>query len=441
MIDLAHSIRGDSAVKIAASVEGLVREGRAAQGGRLPTVRRLARGLGVSPGTVAAAYRTLRQRGVIVTGGRRGTLIRAVPRPMAARGARLVARARNLCDGNPDPRLLPRLDAALRRIDVTPVLYGEAPQDVTLTRLVARDLKAEGVRSGEVTFVSGAMDGVERVLRETARPGDRVAVEDPGFGNVVDLVLGQGLVPVPVALDDEGLLPDALARALAQGVRALIVIPRAQNPTGAAFTEARARELRAVLRREPDVLVIEDDHASLVTDAPLNVLHADARRWAHLRSFSKALGPDLRLAALTGDPVTMAAVQDRQVMGERWVSHLLQRIAAALLSDAAVRRGLRRAAATYAERREALIAALGARGLEARGASGYNVWLPVREETPTVQALERAGWAVAAGERFRLSTPPAVRITAATLEPAEARRLAEDLVDALRGEASRAAPS
>jgi hypothetical protein len=68
--------------------------------------------------------------------------------------------------------------------------------------------------------------------------------------------------------------------------------------------------------------------------------------------------------------------------------------------------------------------------VDAQGRSGLNVWVPVREEVPVVQRLLESGWAVAAGERFRLATPPAIRITTATLEPAEADRLAEDVARA-----------
>ena len=103
----------------------------------------------------------------------------------------------------------------------------------------------------------------------------------------------------------------------------------------------------------------------------------------------------------------------------------------ALLSDPAARRRLRRAAITYRVRREALLAGLAARGVGAHGRSGLNVWVPVPEEVAVVQRLLESGWAVSAGERFRLTTPPAIRITTATLEPTEADRLAADVARAI----------
>jgi DNA-binding transcriptional MocR family regulator len=115
------------------------------------------------------------------------------------------------------------------------------------------------------------------------------------------------------------------------------------------------------------------------------------------------------------------------------VSHVLQRLAADLLTDRVARKQVEHAARAYRSRREALLEALRRFGIEARGASGYNVWVPVAEETPIVQALAVRGWAVAAGERFRVQSPPAIRITAATLEPPEARRLATDMAAIVAG--------
>jgi len=425
-------IRGGTAVKIAESIEAAVRDGKMRAGERLPTIRDLSGQLGVSPATVAAGYQALQARGVVQAQGRRGTRISHRPVHPLCRRAVVPAGTRNLADGNPDPALLPPIDRILARIDSRPRLYGEAQQDAGLVALAARDLARCGVAAGGICVVNGAMDGIERILTEHLRCGDRVAVEDPGFGNMFDLVISRGLALLPVPVDEEGLLPEGLGRAVAEGAKAVIVTPRAHNPTGAVLSQERAKELRRVLRKAPDVLIIEDDHAGLITDAPLHCLH-DARRprWAHVRSFSKSLNPDLRLAVLTGDNTTMTRVQDRLLVGERWVSHLLQRIGYGLLADAAVRSHLNNVARIYGERRGALVGALKRAGLPAAGRSGYNVWVPVLEETTTVQTLAAVGWAVAAGERFRLNAPPAIRITAATLLPEEADRLAGDVASIL----------
>jgi DNA-binding transcriptional MocR family regulator len=412
-------ISGTTSVNIAASVEGAVANGRAPAGSLLPPVRALAAQLSVSPATVAAAYRLLQDRGVIVSDGRRGTRVR--PAPPLAMPSELAypAGVRDLAAGNPDPALLPRLP----RLDLDQRLYGEEVNDPELLELAREQFRGDGVPAEHVTVVSGALDGIERVLREHLRAGDRVAVEDPSFTGVLDLLNALSLVAVPVAVDDEGLLPSGLKKAI-RVCEAAIVTPRAQNPTGAALTPKRARELRAVLAARPGLVIIEDDHAGPAAGAAyVTIIDRQRQTWAVVRSVSKWLGPDLRVAVMAADPRTHARVQGRQTLGARWVSHILQRLVVSIWRD----RITQRAGRVYAERREALLRALRERGIAGRGASGLNVWIPVAEESATITALLQLGWAVKAGERYRIASPPAIRVTIATLQPKEAARFADDL--------------
>ncbi|MEK8107516.1 hypothetical protein NKG94_24730 [Micromonospora sp. M12] len=85
----------------------------------------------------------------------------------------------------------------------------------------------------------------------------------------------------------------------------------------------------------------------------------------------------------------------RTRVGAGWVSTVLQRLVLALWQDPAVTELVRRAAQSYEQRRDGLLAALAEHGLSAHGRSGINVWLPVADETSTVTALRDAGWAVA----------------------------------------------
>jgi DNA-binding transcriptional MocR family regulator len=420
-------ISGTTSVNIAASVEGAVANGKVAAGSLLPPVRALATQLSVSPATVAAAYRMLQDRGVIVSDGRRGTRVR--PAPPIAMPSELAypEGVRDLAAGNPDPALLPRLP----RLELDQRLYGEEVNDPELIELAREQFRGDGIAAEHVTIVSGALDGIERVLREHLRAGDRVAVEDPSFTGVLDLLNALSLVAVPVALDDDGLLPAELRKAI-RACEAVIVTPRAQNPTGAALTPKRARELRAVLATKPGLLVIEDDHAGPAAGADyVTIIDKQREKWAVVRSVSKWLGPDLRVAVMASDPRTHARVQGRQTLGARWVSHILQRIVVSIWRD----RITQRAGRVYAERREALLRALRERGIAARGASGFNVWIPVAEESATITALMQLGWAVKAGERYRIASPPAVRVTVATLEPKEAVRFADDLAKVLNARA------
>jgi DNA-binding transcriptional MocR family regulator len=413
---IQYQPRGSGASEIAANVEADIAAGRLLPGTAVTSVRRTAAALGVSTANVAAAMAELRRRGVVVSRPRSGLQVADRP-PVRPRVEipEVPPGARDLLTGSPDPALLPDLTAALRRIEAPQRLYGGEPVLPELAEVASRSFADDGVPVTRVCAVNGALDGIERVLAAHVAPGDAVAVEDPGWPGVFDLARALGLRLLPVKVDERGMAPDALAAALAGGARAVVLTPRGHNPCGSALDAARAKELRAVLT--DDVLVVEDDHLGPVAGTPWHTLVAAGReRWAAVRSVSKWLGPDLRLAVLTGDETTLARVEGRQALGPGWVSTLVQRLAVAVWDDPVVAR----ATEAYRERREALAALV-----EATSApSGINLWVRVPDEFAVARMLRDDGWAVAAGAPYRLSPGSAIRITTAALEPDEAPALA-----------------
>ncbi|WP_435971196.1 aminotransferase class I/II-fold pyridoxal phosphate-dependent enzyme [Streptomyces sp. Qhu_M48] len=426
-----YAIEGTTAKGIASSVERGVTEGGLSPGDALPPVRRLADDLGVSPGTVATAYKELRQRGLIVTRGRGGTVVAEVPSVASRRPPRVPDGLVDLAGGHPDPAFLP----VLRPPSTVSPVYGShraAPRLPALEEATRAWFERDGVPSRHVTFAHGALDCIARLLSTELRPGDAVAVEDPGFHHLLDLVPALGLRMVPVTVDGEGLVPESLRAALRSGVRAVVCSPRGQCPTGAYFSRARRDELASMLREFPEVLVVEDDHNAEVGGAAAYTLAAAGLdRWAQVRTSSKHLGIDLRWAGVACDAVTLARHDGRMLMTSGWVSHVLQETVTGLFADGAVRALVAAGEEAYAERRAALIGALGVHRIRAVGASGLNVWVPVRDESAVVNGLRTRGWWVAAGARFRIAAPPAVRITTATLAPGDASRLAADFADVL----------
>ena len=428
---------GRNATEIASDVETAVRDGRLRPGAMLPPVRLLAGELGLSPATVASAYRELRLKGIARGHRRAGTRITGAP-PTAPRPPLAVpAGTRNLISGSPDPALLPALPGlpVARReggVPVSPRLYGDSPVSPRLATLAAGRLQADGIDPTHLAVVSGALDGVERVLGAWLRPGDRVGVEDPGYPPLLDLLTAMDIDAVPMSLDERGVRPDAVSRAIEAKCQAVVFVPRAQSPTGAAWDNDRAAELSRALARAPELLVIEDDHAGEVAGVRVTTATSGRLKWAVLRSVSKSLGPDLRLAIVAADAVTAARVEGRQALGTGWVSYLLQETVAELWQDPQIGQLLERAAAAYARRREQLIAELAAHGIAATGRSGLAVWVPVTDEVGTTSALLDRGWAVAPGERFRLRSGPGIRIGIATLTAADASKLAADLSACLR---------
>ncbi|HEU5391257.1 MAG TPA: aminotransferase class I/II-fold pyridoxal phosphate-dependent enzyme [Streptosporangiaceae bacterium] len=433
---------GRTAKEISASVEAGIRAGQLAPGDQLPPVRELAGQLGVSPATVAAAYGDLRRRGLTAGAGRAGTHVRGAP-PVSSRVyLSAPAGTRDLISGGPDPDLLPPLPAWPARRPAR--MYAEAPVAPRLRRLAAAQLAADGIDAASLAVTGGALDGIERVLATWLTPADRVIVEDPGHAVTFDLVAAMGFTAVPVPVDDHGIRPGELDAALARGAGAVIVTPRAQAATGAAWDAGRAGEVREVLRRHPSAGVIEDDHAGPVAGvaafsacAPAAGRPGVQARWVTLRSVSKSLGPDLRLAVLAGDEATITRVAGRQALGTGWVSYQLQEMVADLWSDAEAARALAAAAQAYASRGAALRGALAAHGIAATGRSGFTSWVPVADEDGVASALAAAGWAVAPGQRFRIAAPPGIRISFARLAEADAPSFAAGLARALRHRASR----
>jgi DNA-binding transcriptional MocR family regulator len=420
-------LSGRSAKEISASVEAAVRAGELTPGDQLPPVRSLAAELRVSPTTVAAAYAELRRRGIVTGAGRAGTRIRPAPPVAAPRGyLRAPEGTRDLISGAPDPALLPAIPA--RAAASADRMYAETPVAPRLRTLAAARFTADGVDAAGLAVTGGALDAIERVLAVWLTPGDRIVVEDPGHAVTFDLIAAMGFTAVPVPVDEFGMRPDELADALARGAGAVIVTPRAQAATGAAWDAARAADLADVLARFPAAGLIEDDHAGPVAGTPAQTATPGRARWVNIRSASKSLGPDLRLAVVAGDEATIARVAGRQALGTGWVSYQLQHLVADLWSDAAP---IEYAARVYAARRDALRSALAARGVAATGRSGFTSWIPVPDEDRVASALATAGWAVAPGRRFRIAAPPGVRLSYATLREDEAPAFADAVAGAL----------
>lgn len=427
-------IDGTTATEIADSVRDLRERGELRAGQPLPSVRALAQQLGVNRNTVVSAYRQLTHAGLVETLGRGGTRI-AAPAAIAQEGFAAGSVLRDVGTGNPDASLIPDPTPALEAVVGRPVLYGEPVIDAGLEgwarRWMAADLAPDDFR---LTVTSGAVDAVERLLAQALTRDDAVALEDPCWLAGIQTARLGGYRAVPVPVDDEGMTVAGLQAALAEGVRAVVCTPRAQNPTGASLTAERAAALREVLAAHPYVLVIEDDHFSLLSARPFHsIVGPQHRRFALVRSVSKFLGPDMCLAVTASDPDTAARLALRLSPGTTWVSHLLQRLAHALLADDDVRAGITRAAARYAQRNADFAAQLTAEGLPVTAGDGLNLWVPVPGPARAVaEQLMRRGWLARTGDEFLLAGAPShhLRLTVHDLTESDARLLAADVAAA-----------
>ncbi len=410
------SVRG-----LVATIETLIRDHVLDHGLRLPAIRSLADDLGISPTTVATAWTQLARDGYVEAFGRRGTFVKAeefqahTPRRWQFYDD-IAAYRIDLATGVPDPELLPDPLKALRAMaPVRTISYLDSPVYGPLRDALNPYLSSWMTESQwSMTVVDGALEGLDRTLDSLPATVRAVAVEEPAFPALYDLVEVHGLRIIGVALDSQGIVPEALSAVIERrGVGALLTQPRAQNPTGISTTRTRRDEIAAVLSRAPDIFVIEDDHSGLLCSAPLHslgeVLGPD--RCAYVLSFSKSHGPDLRLGALFSGPARTEMIERRRALGPSWSSKLLQAALTEMLTSQEVQDTVAGARESYKLRRHAFASIF---AVNADTTDGINFWAPTDDAISLLVHLAHEKIRVAPGTNFYLggrSAESRIRIT------------------------------
>lgn len=421
---LAASISDVSPRGIAAGVNRLVRSGRLKTGDRLPTVRGLAKRLGVSPATVSEAWQALSRAGTIESHGRSGTLIRSSSEPSRpvrylGVGVAPVSSTMDLSTSMPDPLLLPLTAKALHALDEPELVWTTSYlDDPVLPQLEALLRDAWPFEPERLVVVDGALDALARVAAQLVQIGDRVVMENPGFPALIDLLDACGAEIIPVEVDEEGVVPQDLAEALTADPVAVFLQPRAQNPTGASVSELRVRQLAKVLARHRATWIVEADHSGEIARAPdLSIGSQLPERTIRVRSYSKSHGPDLRIAALSGPAEVIDPIMARRMLGPGWTSRILQAILVQMLTDPAADRKVAAARTAYEHRCGALRAALRERDVPCTAGDGVNVWVDVVDERSAMLTLAAMGIRVAPGGPFliRPTGSDHLRVTAGLL--------------------------
>lgn len=316
---------------VADRIQALVARGALRPGARLPSVRAMSAREGVSVATVVHAYTLLESRGVIEARPQSGHYVRRPalaesPEPRAPRATRTASRVtideqvasiyRTLADPSivplgiaiPSPDLLPyqRLAALLGRVaregGGRAADYERPEGNLSLRRQIARRAADAGVavRPEDVIVTVGAMEALHLSLRATTKPGDTVAVEAPTYYGIWRMLASLGLRAVEIPVHPStGLDLAALEAALgAHPIRACLVTPNFNNPTGARMSDDAKAELVRLLARR-DVPLVEDDiYGELAFDG---TRHKPAKAWDTrgqvllCASFSKTLAPGYRI--------------------------------------------------------------------------------------------------------------------------------------------------
>jgi DNA-binding transcriptional MocR family regulator len=437
---LSSQINDASVKGIALAASTLIRDGQIAIGMQMPSVRDLAEVLGVSPATVSAAWAQLKKQKVLAGKGRSGVWVsgnNVTPRPIRFEkignyGDNIQA---DLAMASPDTALLPDLSSALQAALNSPQLnsyYREAISPQLLSAIQPRwPYPAEAYLATD-----GGFDAMNLVVQTLVSPGDRVIIEDPTATRLLDMLDNVGAEILPLACDSEGPLPAVLTTLLEKSPVMVIYQPRTHSATGHNISRGRRQALADVLATSSTLIIEDDGIGDLSVESAWSLGEVFPDRTIHVRSFSKAYGPDLRLAVLSATSNMVKRIQAWRNFGVSWTSRILQDAVAWMLEDAATQQHINVARETYRQRREKLLLALANRGLVLEARDGLSIYIPVLSEQFAMITLAARGIAVLPGERCRLGNTQFIRVSIACMNEQQLEMIANALVIAAGHEIS-----
>ena len=385
-MDLLLTLEGSGTLadRLYRDLAGAIREHRLTTGDALPPSRDLAAQLGISRSTVTLAYERLTAEGYTEARVGSGTYVApgattvaphaAPPRrreePALASTPQPPAYSFRL--GIPDVSLFPL--AAWRRhvgreLDtVAPLVdgHGDASGHAGLRQGIAHHLgiaRAVTTDADGVFVTSGAQQAINLLARVLIRPGDVVAVEEPGYPPVRDALTRAGARVVSMPVDAEGADPSELPKM----TRMIYVTPSHQFPTGVVMSRRRRLQLLDWAAAH-DALIIEDDYDSEYRfyDRPLEPLHVLDEQGvvAYVGTFSKALLPGLRVGYIIPPRHLLEPLSTARRLLDWHGDLVTQGALSRLLATGEFAAHMRRARRTYRARHAALIAGLDAPGFE-----------------------------------------------------------------------------
>jgi DNA-binding transcriptional MocR family regulator len=278
-----------------------------------------------------------------------------------------------------------------------------------------------------VSLTNGATAGMTVALMSVAPPGSTIATEAIGHHTLVPLARYLGLHLEGLAIDGDGLVPEALDEACRlSDIRAVFLQPSVINPTATLMSAGRREAIAEVARRH-DLAIIENDVLGpLVEDRPPPVAAFAPERTLYVTSFTKITVPGLRIGYLAAPDRHAAAVANRHLVSNWMATPMVAEIASKWVVDGTAmelvhwqRQALRRRLDIAAE-------VLGTVDYRAHR-DGLHLWLPLpdgRSEEGFVAQARLQGAAIAPGIAFRISDAPwrpAVRIALGSTSEGELR--------------------
>ncbi|WP_433263232.1 PLP-dependent aminotransferase family protein [Actinosynnema sp. CS-041913] len=321
--------------------------------------------------------------------------------------------------GLPAPELfdLDGLRAAFdRALSRRSLQYAPTEGDPDLRAHVAGRMTARGLptAAADLLVTTGSQQALTLVVTALLEPGSVVAVEEPTYLAALQAFRLAGARIVPVAGDEHGMDPAALADVITrERPELLYLVPTFANPTGRTLAAARRAEIAALADRH-DLWVVEDDPYSELRyrGDELPALASMSPKVLHLGSFSKIGAPGLRLGWLRAPAGLLRTLVIVKQAADLHTSTIDQAAAAAYLSSHDLSAHVHSLREAYRERRDAMIAALpatvpdGTRWSDPDG--GMFVWLTLPDGVDTAEVLPKAlaeDVAFVPGAPFYATTP------------------------------------
>jgi DNA-binding transcriptional MocR family regulator len=414
MLPIRLTSEGPIVVQLEQQIRQLIERGLLLPGRRLPSVRQMAKELGISNFTVVGAYDRLVAANYIRAHRNSGfhvveQQLDHSPEVFAPEAGKFTANwLFKALQGSPgalkagagvlppddwfdDDALKHSARSALRRSGTSfaayPAPLGYRPlRDLLALKLIDTGIAAQ---SEQILLTSGASHALDLALRTLVGPEDSVLVETPGYHSLYSYLLQNKVRFESIPRGHEGLDLDALEATVRRiRPRLLVINSILHNPTGGSLSPINAHKILG-LAEQHDFLIVEDDiYGDFYKGAAFRIANLDQlNRVVYISSFSKTISANLRLGYIAANRNIVRQIADRKLVTYLATSELNERIVAELLTSGAYRRQIERIRQKLARKRPHALARLRQAGMEvaAEPEGGFFLWA----RSPRVPASER----------------------------------------------------
>lgn len=406
-------IPGPRYLAVAGAIARAIDNGELPPGAQLPPQRDLAERLGVTVGTVSRAYGLAKKRRLIAGEVGRGTFVQGLAQRERSSNVIPSNDERGIdlaCFRSPVEGLSEEILKALTEIGERASLLplhkyppgaGSMSHRLAGTSWISRfgfDVPVENV-----LVVSGAQQAIAVCLTTLASHGDVVLTEELTYSGVKALAGIQGLRLEAIAMDEHGMIPEALEMAARNtGARVVYLQPSIHNPTTAMMPEARRRQIAAIAERLDLVLIEDDAAASAVTERPVPVSALIPERSCYITSLSKSVSPTLRVAYIAAGRQLIGTLTDTFHTFALSASPVTAEVAAQLIGNGTADEIARNYVASMTKRLQVVRDTLGGHPIQSYPGAFY-FWLTLPDRwnpDDFVVAAKRGGISVAPVDSF-----------------------------------------